>query len=338
MEPRIRFTPVLLLLTAPALAQPTLNAGNNIPGAPSTYAVTVATAWDTPGSTGSGTIMGHWMLLGTDNRDIKYLNPSVTPTSNQVPNANLISTDGGSDTLFWRGDANGMEILGEKVEILGLIPYTDGVRELVYPLTYNTTWTDVLTANYSVSGLPVTRTGSLTGNADSWGTLELPAIGIENVLRVHVRKQITDASAFITIQRTYNTWYFFTDTVRHPVLRMQVDSISSGGGAPSVSKEAQWLYGNGFANVGEFAFDDVVFTPYPNPASGPVDLLLDEAAGARELEVADATGRIVLRRALPAREGRVTGAFNTQALAPGLYTLRLTDGQRVLGAQRLVVR
>jgi hypothetical protein len=336
MNTRYLLLPALAIASL-AAAQPTLNAGNNLPTTPSQFDITVRPEWVYQGDAGPGQLFGQWYLQGTDNRQIRYLSPSVTPTSAQMPGTTYLYTDGGSDTLFMQGDAQGLLLVGERTA-LGTFPYTDPARELVYPVTFNTTWTDPFTASYSVAGLPVTRTGTVTGLGDAYGTLQLPAREIQNVLRVKVRKQTTDASPFLTLTRATETWYFFVDTVRHPVLRLQIDTLGTAGGEPTVSREAQWLYGNGFASVGEIAFNDVVFTPYPNPADGPVDLLIAEAAGARELEVADATGRVVLRTALPAREGRVPGAFNTQGLAPGLYTLRLSDGARVIGTQRLVVR
>lgn len=326
------------LFPAALAAQPTLTPANNVPAAGSEYNVNVG-SWDFPGPAAANTLYGFWNLASTDNRWIYYLAPSVTSTSAQVPGVQLLSTDGGSDTLFWSVTANGLEILADKGG-LGLIRYTDAPLEIKYPCSFGTTWTDALSAAYVVQGLNVQRTGTVTGNADGWGTLQLPRQQLNNVLRVKVRKQITDASPFVTISRRSETHYFFVDTVPHPVLRLQLDTAVVGNGAPAVTREALWMYGAGAVGLGELSADDVLFTAYPNPAQGPVDLRFADAAhGARTLEVVDATGRLARSLALPQQSTpNLTGALHTGGLAPGVYLLRLVGERGVLGTQRLVVQ
>lgn len=336
MSLRITLLSTLAVVSTAAIAQPTLNAGNNLPSAGDVFVTSTGT-YPTEGSVGAAQTFGFWMLQQTGNRNFSFLSPSVSSTV--VTGANLLSTDGGSDTLFWRGTATGLELLADKSGI-GNVVYTDPVQELVYPLTYQTTWSDALVASYSVSGFPVQRTGNLTGVADSYGLLELPSVGINNVLRVRVRKEITDVSAFITVNRISETYYYFVDTVPHPVLKLQLDTAITGGGNPAVTKAAVWMYGAGFANIGELDMDDIRFTAYPNPASGPVNLsIADTDVAVRGLELLDATGRVVMQQPLVARQAtELPGAFSTDGLAPGVYHVRLIGERSVLGTQRLVVQ
>ena len=284
---------------------------------------------------------GFWMLVGSGNRTIFYVSPSVTPTSALIPSAQLLSTDGGSDTLFWAVTNDGLTQVGEKTG-LGTVNYTDPIVEIKYPCTFGTTWTDALSASYTVPGAPiqVTRTGTVNGHADGYGTLELPEVVIENVLRVKVNKNILDQSAFANVSRVSETYYFFTELVPHPVLRLQRDTVIFGTGAPAATSEALWMYGDGNVGIQAIDPDAVRFTAYPNPATDRVHLSLgDGGDAARFIEVMDATGRLALRRDIAVRGADdVQSAFDVSTLAPGVYLLRLTGERGVLGTQRLVVR
>jgi hypothetical protein len=324
------------LLPTIALAQPTIDATNNVPAPGSSYPTNHG-PWVFEGWTGANVTWGYWMLPSNGARTFYYPATSSSSTSAQVPTANLLFTDGGSDTLFLRHTSQGREIVGEKTG-LGLVVYTDPIMEIRYPCTFGTTWTDPLQASYTVSGVPVSRVGTVTGIADGYGLLELPAIDIPNVLRIKVRKVIDDNSAFINAHRVSETYYYFSADVPHPVLRLQLDSVTLGGGAPATQREAHWMYGTAVGVQGLDA-GDVRFTPYPNPANGPVSILLGALAGqVRHVELIDATGRVVLRKDLPAPQGdAVQGAFTVSGLRAGLYHVRLGGAQGILGTQRLVV-
>ncbi len=338
MRPRLTLLSAAFVSGTAVLAQPVLNASNNVPVAGTDYAVSSGEAIPT-GGTGPDLLYGFWMLVGDGNRNIYYMAPSVTPTSSQIPSAQLLSTDGGSDTLFWAVTTDGLTQVGERTD-LALVNYTDPLLEIEYPCTFGTSWTDAVSASYSVSGFPVTRTGTVTGIADGYGTLELPAVVVEDVLRVKVRKVLLDQSPLANVSRVSETFYFFTETVRHPVLRIQIDSVTIGAGAPGVTSEALWMYGDGMLSVGSIEMADVQFTAYPNPANELVHLLLNEGAdAARFVEVVDGSGRLVLRNDFIGRaEQDMQAAFNVSGLAPGLYMVRLSGEHGVLGTQRLVVR
>lgn len=338
MEPRKLILPVTLVIGGGLGAQsPTLTNMNNVPAAGLEYPVDLGTfGW--PGGTGADQTYGFWMLQSTGNRDIEYLAPSVTPTSSMVPGVTHLSTDGGTDTLFWRANASGLDLLAEKNTLLGLVVYSDPGIERQYPCTFNTTWSDAIAASYTTSGIPVVRSGSITGVADGYGTLELPAAGVPNVLRIKVRKVISDVSAIVTVDRISETYYFFTELVPHPLLRLQIDTTIINNGGPTVTRESQWMFGEGQIGFNDLSVDDIRFTAYPNPATDLVNLSVEEGTQVRYVEVMDATGRIALRRDLPGdRNDGIQGAFDVSDLAPGVYHVRLMATTGLVGSQRLVV-
>jgi hypothetical protein len=219
--------------------------------------------------------------------------------------------------LFWSSDATGLTLEGERT--LATFAYSDPVKELAYPCTYGTTWTDNGSAGFTIPPYNVVRTVSLSGEADGYGTLQLPSGSYSDVLRVSVRKETNDQS-ILTVERITNTTYFFKDNVRYPILKLVTDSARIGGGNWAVTFANEWMYGQGIVGVEEAA--DAVFTCYPNPASELV-MLPVAVKGAARCDVYDAAGRVVLSERLTATN--LAHQLPVNGLPAGLYTARITD-------------
>lgn len=337
----IRYTCVLaFLLSAYALlAQPTLTAATSIPSAGLTVTYNTANAYTSTGATGANVTWEHWNLLvpATSSQDIQYLAPSVTASSALVPTATLLSTDGGSDTLFWAATGQGLEMVGMRVDpaLGGVLSFTDPALELKLPCTFGTTWSDPTADNYTASGFPVTRTGTITGNADAYGTLELPLnVDYPAVLRVHVRREITDASAVITTNRIANIYSFYITTLTAPIVILQEDSTRINAGAWAVTKRQLAVGNPGMVGLNEVGADEIQFSAFPNPATDVLNVSFAEGTtAATSVELIDATGRRALSTAV--QGGRLT--FDTDVLAPGLYTMRVFSGNNVIGMSRITV-
>ncbi len=329
-----------MLLAATASAQPTLTfeaSGPQPSGAP--YAITANTTAVpspyAPGEPGADQLYGYWMVPATGNRDIFHLDPSSTPTSVSFPGATVLTTNGGPDTLFWRVDASGVEFLGLRGGTEGLAPYSNTAQELPYPCTFGTSWTDSFTASFTVSGFPITRAGTITGIADGYGTIQLPAVELSDVLRVKVRKVQVDQTPLGILDRTFDTYYYYQEGIRYPLMKASLDSVTVGTGTPSVSWSAEWLYGPFAVGMDDVSAEDIRFTPYPNPTNGLLDLRL-VGSEARRAEVLTATGKVVLQHAVAS--GGTPSQLDLSGLAPGVYHVRLTEASGRQLTRRVVVQ
>lgn len=332
----LRYTaPSAFLLAATALAQPTLNSATHVPLAGQEFQVLTTDTFIGAGPVGANVMMDYWNMLlpNTGNRTWYYQAASASPASALIPSATLLNTDGGSDTLFWNADANGLYHVGSKTQLEGTISFTDPLTELKFPCTFGTTWSDNMSASYVVSGIiPVTRLGSITGVGDAYGTLHLPeAAEIPDVLRVKVRRQVNDNSALANVTRISNIFYFYGQNSAYPMLQLTQDSVQIGTGAWAVAKTAQWQGQSFIVGVDELSADQVDFVAYPNPTDGVLHI---SGTDADEAEVLDASGRLVLRQRIAS--DRATLA--TDHLKAGLYTLRLMADGRLLGTHRFVIR
>lgn len=324
------------MMAGAAIAQPTLTQGTHVPAAGQDFAVVSATGYIATGPTGANVDMNYWDMLieNSGNRTWRFRAASVTPTSAQIPTANLLSTDGGTDTTFWNSTSAGLFHVGSRTALEGIIPFSDPLLELVFPCTYGTTWNDGMTANYVVSGIvPVTRIGSIIGHADAYGTLRLPqGEVVMNVLRVNVRREFNDNSAVANVVRIANVKSFYSPSVPYPMLQLTEDSVRIGTGAWTVVKSAQWI-GNGFiVGLDENSLDEVSFSAYPNPVSEMLNIAVSSGM-ATDAEVMDPSGRIVLQHRLSADRPSV----DVRSLTPGAYFLRVRAQGMAPGIQRFVV-
>jgi len=220
----------------------------------------------------------------------------------------------------------------------GIVAFTDGAIELVYPCLLGTTWTDNFAANYSVSGFAVSRAGTINGIADGYGSLALPGVEVDEVLRVKVRKVANDISPIATIRRTFDTYYYYQEGVKFPLMMTSLDSVMISGGAPTIVFTMEWLYGEGNIGIEDLRADQVVFTPFPNPTNGRIDLQLGaEVANVRSVELFDASGRSVMQVKKPLA-GNINGFLDVSSLPAGVYQVRLTQADGKMGTQSVVVQ
>lgn len=323
-------------LTLAAQAQPNLTAANDVPLNGDEFAVRNNNDFLGPGPAGAVVQFNYWDMLvnGGGLQNIRWFNASVSPNASLVPSATMLSTDGGADTLYWAVTANGLEQVGARSALYNTtINYTDALLELKLPCTYQTSWTDNHAASYSISGFPVSRVGTITGMADAYGVLQLPNNYFHDVLRVKLRRSITDAAAIATTLRKETVYNYYEEGGRFPRLHLRIDSVQVNGGAWAVTRRAEWQ-GNAYAvGLEENLTDADVFTAYPNPATDFITLNAPLAAGSR-LEIADAAGRVVRTINLIGERSTI----GVEQLPAGVYHLSLITATGHRREQRLVVQ
>lgn len=323
-----------MVLSLPALAQPTIDLSNNKPVDGQQFPVRTLNAWNDQGPAGVDVDYSFYGLITTTNRTYHAHPASYTATSAAIPAANMLTTDGGNDTIFWNYASDGLYQVGARTSLELVSNYSDPILELKYPCTYGTTWNDVTVASFTSPVGAANRTGTISGHADAYGTLGLSQLYEPNILRVKVRRDITDVAAVANYHRITNTYYFFREATPWPILKLRLDSVSFNNGGYSVDKEAQWMGGPGGVGLDEISADDITFSPYPNPTTGAVDLRAT-ALDLRSVEVLDATGREVLAAGRNHALG-ANNALDLTGLPAGVYHVRITaaDGRRA--TQRVV--
>lgn len=210
-----------------------------------------------------------------------------------------------------------------KYEVYGTVAfaYSDPVKQLEFPFTYNNQFTDGFSDNDS------TRYGSTTVKADAWGTLTLPNGTASNVLRINVKdhyeeplSELPDDIVYYDVQ--YYRWYKpgqYNALLEYSKMNQYV--IYQGVRYETDSSFAVAYNKNLVTGVAEP--ETFVSNVYPNPAQGFV--YINAETEIEKAQISDISGRLLQEEYFYDKKGVV----NIQTLAAGTYyvTLSTIDGR-----------
>lgn len=324
-----------LLPVGDAMAQ-TLNQANNAPSVGLSITNYQAGYID-PGSAGAGQT---WDLSGLDTGpevSLTYVTPASTGQASSFPGATIAASDGQGNYGFYVVNSNGQEIAGVySATAMSAIPYQNTSKFLTYPCSYNTSWTDNFSSNYTISGISFTRSGTITGTADGFGTLLMPYGTVTNVLRVRTVEDYTDVSAVATIEYEFTNYYYYKPGTATPIAAVY-EQISVISGVPQENFYSIWLSG-GPVGILETTANAIGIELYPNPATEQVTVTYSTEGGSMQLELMDATGRLVRSEGITSAMGIGQHVLDVNGLPSGLYQVRITATNGQSGVQRLMVQ
>lgn len=336
-----------LLITAAyglgANAQITLTDPDDVPTIGAVHPTHTA-AYAAPPAGGTGVLFDYSGLVQTGTGEWSWIDPAVYSNAAAFPSAELATTNG-TDTIFYEVTANGMERVGERQIILFYdveVPLTDPSLDLKLPLTYGGIWDDNIAASSFMADVyPADRTGTIHGEADGWGTLQLPGvISPIEVLRVNTYKQEVNIVhtgpplGDVTVTHKRREYNYYGKWLKQPILRVYTDSLTSIL-ASSNSSGIEWIDADP-VGLAELASSSSVAV-YPNPVQDVATIAFINDGAAVQVEVMDAVGRVVHTQiGLGVGNGLNTIRLTTQDWQPGCYTVCLRSDKGIIGTQRLV--
>ncbi|MEO8591567.1 MAG: T9SS type A sorting domain-containing protein [Flavobacteriales bacterium] len=322
----------ILALAAAANAQPVLTFATNGSAPGSSYTLRYGPYVD-QGTSGADQT---WDLsaLATDSMDvITLVDPATTTNGATFPTATVAET-GGDAVMYFRTAADGMYLAGSDADGL-LIPYSDEGKYLVFPCNYTDTWSDDAAAEFDVQGTLVTRTATITGEADGYGTLIMPTWSASDVLRIHWHEEADDATDLFTVQSVYDSYLYFVVGQSYPIAQLVHTELTILGNT-TILEHAQWVDELSTGTMEHARATDRIEV-FPMPAQETVNITLPATMhGACTFSVADVQGRTM--SSLPATElSNGKGTLDVSTLTPGLYLLTATDVLGTIATARLVV-
>ncbi|MCW5900384.1 MAG: T9SS type A sorting domain-containing protein [Flavobacteriales bacterium] len=326
------------VLCTTVLAAQTLDQANNAP-VPGQYFTFHQTNNVPPGPGGANQVWDFSNMPTGAPVFFNYMAPAATPFGAVFPNATVAMLDVHNDYRYMQATSSGIDLLGHYSSMISsLIIYQDPEKTMGYPCGYGCSWSDNFSSNFSSSGTPVVRTGTINGLADGYGTIMMPSGTYGNVLRVRTIEDYTDVVAgglyIINYLFTHYSWYL----PGTPVPLMSVhDQVTTTNGVPSPVLFARYLTSSPLGSSAEDPITAAV-SIYPNPARDRVEVAFGSSGSAYQLEVVDATGRVVLTdgpAGHPPGIGRIT--LEVGGLSSGVYTARLRDAQGTTTTGRFVV-
>lgn len=322
---------LLFLSVLAAKGQPTLNSNNN-PVAGESYYYRVTDTIAQPGPGGSGQTWNYTGVQVTLNTVIvHYVTPASTPYASSFPQANLASYVLPGDYNYYASSSGGFAYKGRGTGSDIATITGSSYLLLSYPLSFGANITNTISGSTSVG----TISGTVNIQGDGTGTLRLPSITYNNVLRVKVTEDITFSFGPGVDELVHTeSYYWYNSTFRGPLMRIITSTTS--GISSAYSKSV------GVADFG-LGVDDLVrpslgaLSIFPSPATTAANVELEVLkAGNTEFALLDITGKEVQRWNVDLTPGTYTHRFDVASLPRGIYLLS-ARGEGMTREQRLIL-
>jgi hypothetical protein len=332
MKPRYSLFLPLLLPFVEVVAQPTFTAGSlsPVPGDDIFYSTG---DFREPGPGGANAIWDHSGFIATNNTTAAYLTPAATGSGATFPNSTVALNGGGNNYTFYHTSATGVEDDGF-IESMVTATCSDRLTLLTYPLAYNGSISDNATCSLTDGNTTWTRTSTITGTVDGWGTLIMYWGSVDNVLRVHTSQQTTDSQfGAVSTKETY-AWY--AAGVHIPLMTSERTSESVFGFTFSDSTSTQVAAGS--IGLDEAQHPGFGFRLSPNPGTDHVSVMLwGDAHGVVTIELTDMLGNTISSAPwISQTSDRLHRSLDISGLASGVYVVRVMNARGTILTERLV--
>lgn len=309
-------------------------------------------AYVAPVAGGTGMLFDFTSLTNTAANTYKWEAPADLPNGAQYPSAQFALTNGGPDTIFYKGTAAGLERVGDTQTIMALgtpyhlvTSYSNSVLDLKLPLTYgDVSWTDLFEGSVLVDGNTSARNGGITGTADAWGRVVLPGgTDTVQVLRVTTRLEetipLTLVGSLVNVGHMHNINAYYPLWGKFPVLRTVSDSLIVPG-FPTLNQYVSYTEWLDASALGITALHAAVLNVRvsPNPTSELAEIAFNGVQGNTTMEVVDMRGATVLHKVIGTTgSAPAVERINVSQWDAGAYQVILTDVKGNRSTSRFIV-
>ncbi|HQY21741.1 MAG TPA: T9SS type A sorting domain-containing protein [Ignavibacteria bacterium] len=335
---------IILLLSCSSYSQTTLTSAIN----PSAGDVDNYKICDTANvSEGNAGLNQNWNFSGIsfiDSTSVTFVNSGSTPYGSQFPGSNISSSNDNVNYNYMTTSETNLMINGYGGPD-GVIINSDAQMFMQFPFTFNSSFTDNFSSDYTLSGTQIFRTGTTTVTGDAWGTIVLPSGTFTNALRVKYIILTKDSSfigtPFVTLIST-NSYVWFIPGRKFPVFEIVYSTISINGIVFGNNKTVNYNQDpvSGISVISsEIPEDFNLSQNYPNPFNPKTVINYElQVTGNAKLKVFDVLGNEV---AEPVNEKQNAGSysvdFDGSGFASGTYFYSLYIDGRLLATKRMML-
>ena len=270
------------------------------------------------------------VIMGTPNTTA-HLEPATTPYAATYPTATYTRSRSDSPTTLWYYEITptAMIYLGSR-NVNGARIQMDTLRELVFPLSLGTSWSDEFSFQRITFNDTLEYEATFEGVYNGYGTLLLPYGEFSDVARVETT--VFYPIIFPTPNPVeYHYVAYYAAGYAFPLFLTAYGLSNTDTIAKGVSMMDPSMLG-----IAE-AKPQITGTLAPNPVNGLTHLTLSTASTfGMEIRVLDATGRVVRILQPSTQERRF--AIDMTGIVPGLYFVRVTERSGATGSWPLVVK
>ncbi|MBK9639589.1 MAG: hypothetical protein IPO63_17975 [Bacteroidetes bacterium] len=327
------------------IAQPTFTSAS-IYGAGSVVPrITVDTTNINPGNAGANQTWNFANAVQASTLNFYFATAASTPYFSSFPTSNLaINTGVNTPNSYYTLSSSILVLNGLGLTSGGsnfIINYTNPETNWVFPLTYNTSYTDVFSGLQSTNSGGITvntyRNGTITTVADGWGTVINPSGTYSNCLRTKSTQAIVDSTVYVGIPfpaeiTLYNiTSYSYTSLTNGKMVHrfiLTYDTTETDFGGITIGKTC------GYENTGVtglISMDNInsqEITVSPNPARDFCYVELKDANGSEILmTISDVRGRMLSKETI-VLDDKNKYQLDVQELNQGLHFATFRQGTR----------
>ena len=328
MKPKLLLFLTGLICAVVSQAQPTYNAADFTPQ-PGVALTSINCDYQDPGVSGANVTWNFSTLSNQDSNVTYFVNPSSAPDLSMYPGANYVTTNDSSYFDYLQMTSNALLQLGGLGNDGSGEIYTDPLKQMVFPFTYNTSFNDSFAATILPDSLNSNITGQISATADAWGTLITPAGSFSNVIRVHILENGTISTEILgqpfSTPLSAEAYIFLKGGYPNPIL--QFSTTSGFGGSNQTSGEYLTGISTGLIEHPNLALRKIKIGP--NPVRDNLNAFLSLSHPSRiEFAIIDLSGKTVANLGQQSfAAGDVEKQFQIPQLSSGQYLLQMqVDG------------
>jgi hypothetical protein len=268
-----------------------------------------------PGPGGAGQTWNYTAIVITSTAvsSNTYTSPSAAPNNTLFPSATIASWSGGSSYGMFDYSTSWTYLGSAVSNTMFCTVYGDPATYYTYPFTYGSTSNDT----YSFATQYDTASGTINTIGDATGTLQLPSITHNNVLRIKrtINEVNIGASPYTFTGETY---FFYSSASKFPLLVMVQYTVNSASGTFSSRSIS--------INVGittniSTTVQSASFEMYPNPASGRLNFNHADLKSS-ELKIYNSIGQMIFS---PSEDQLRNNDLDISCLERGIYFVKIKN-------------
>ena len=311
--------------------QAQLTQANHAPTAGDTYQMYQCDSLNiNPGANGAN---ANWNFASINTRSSVVQNYSATTSANiSFPNASVTVSSGSNNVGFYSSDANKLSYYGGTVTVGGTLvamAYTSAAIQAVYPMSLNTSTTNLIGGSLSALGLPATFTGTSSVILDGTGTLTLPGTNatFNSASRVVNSQTINFNAGFVTGVVTEVNFDYYVSGIKAPAFSIITSTLNASIGGVTTQTV---VYRNKNATVTntttvgmkENKGVEALVSVYPNPCNAALNFKSSQLNNAT-VQILDLTGKVVDQ--INVQGDKLN--LSTQNYANGLYFYKIQSAE-----------
>lgn len=331
---------LMVLITSIAFSQPTITYNGNCPQIGDVFFQSYFDEQVDPGPSGENQNWVFSTINISETGVYEAMDPSETPFGNIFTESNIAFHINNQESYNYEYNTSTESVnygTGFNSKDQLIIHYSNPSTLMIFPFSYNNTFSDTYFGSYTFEGLETHESGTSNVIADGWGSITTPNATYNNVLRVKTEREHID-SVFMEDMFLYATNINYTDyawyapNLKSPVFAITLSNCT--GVCDTVG-----YYTTSTQQVVNIEDNIEDFKVYPNPASDKILVsFITNRINKISISIVDLMGREIMQYQKDViSSGLQSFDLPLNTLENGLYFVKIDNGNST-SSKKIIVR